>query len=228
MSVTWFIDLGPGGLRVNIFGHPFDAAYLADLNGDNRDDIVMARNDAMFQAPIIHHALLSGTTYVPIPFGSTGEDNILDKVDSDGDGTSDITVYRASVTPGVKYTRQSSNGMIRGFAFGDPNTDFVWGGDDFDGDNRDDLVAMRGFTGPCCDWWIMRKDTGTPFQPYGSGYRFGGPGDLPASGNFFGDIRAELGVYRDPPGILYAFDTSMGGLWAVQWGAPGDFKPFVR
>ena len=51
---------------------------------------------------------------------------------------------------------------------------------------------------------------------------WGTPGDVPSSGDFDGDAKADLVVFRPSTGIWYV-QRSAGGTTTLNWGASGDY-----
>ena len=86
--------------------------------------------------------------------------------DFDGDGRSDISVFRPST--GAWYRLNSSNGEFVGITFGQ-NGD-IPAPADFEGDGKTDLVVVR----PADGAWYLLQSTGF------SAVQFGTAGDIPA------------------------------------------------
>ena len=130
--------------------------------------------------------------------------------DFDGDGKSDISVFRPS--SGVWYLNRSTQGFSA--------TQFGLATDklapaDYDGDGKTDIAVYRDGT-----WYLLRSTEGfTAFQ-------FGIAEDIPQPADFDGDGRAELAVYRPSNGTWYVFNLLNNQFSAVQFGIPTD-KPVV-
>jgi hypothetical protein len=229
--VTWFIQQSTTGtLRVEQFGSPFDTAYVADWNGDGRDELVMARV-AQVAGPTLsqithYNKNLANGAFSAFVFG-TGDHYILGKGDVDGDGISDPMVYDTSTVPGVRYASPSTAGLLLADPWGNPMTDYRYVGN-FDFDLRTDLAVMRGYAGSCCDHWIRSEATGTAIPGHGSGFTFGTVGDLPASGDYVGDGRDDIAVYRDSTRILWIHNAGDNSVTGFYWGAFGDILLFIR
>jgi hypothetical protein len=130
--------------------------------------------------------------------------------DFDGDGRSDISVWRES--NGIWYSTNSSNNAQAAAQFGSTGDRIVPG--DYDGDGKTDYGVFRPASGT---WYLQRSTTGF------YAYQFGQADDLPAQGDFDGDGKTDLAVFRPAEGIWY-LQQSTGGFRAQQFGSAGD-KP---
>ncbi len=129
--------------------------------------------------------------------------------DFDGDGRSDISVFRPS--DGVWYLNRSSQGFFAS-QFGISTDRTVPA--DYDGDGKTDIAVFRdGF------WWIIQSSNGAVVV-----HQFGTAGDIPVPADYTGDGRAELAVYRN--GTWWMLNTVDNGVSATQFGIPTD-KPVV-
>jgi Right handed beta helix region len=135
-------------------------------------------------------------------------------MDLDGDGITDIGVYR----DGTWFIRRSSDEGL---------TTIVWGGapqdipvpGDYDGDGKTDIALYRDGT-----WFIKRSsDNLEPVVVWG-----GAPQDIPVPGDYDGDGKTDIAVYRD--GTWFIRRSSDEGLTTIVWGGapqdipvPGDY-----
>jgi subtilisin family serine protease len=124
--------------------------------------------------------------------------------DYDGDGISDLIVWRPSTA--VWYILKSTTGFDSLAA-----DNYQWGllGDipllgDFDGDKKADLVVWRPSNGI---WYI--KSSKTNYQG-GIVIQWGANGDLPIVGDVDGDSISDITVYRRTSGSFYSLLSSGG------------------
>ena len=134
------------------------------------------------------------------------------KNDFDGDGTSDIAVYRP--TGGNWYVLKSSDGQMSGFQFG-AETDTPVSGD-FDGDGKSDYAVYRPETGVWYIWQSKTQDLRAE--------QFGVADDKLVPADYDGDGKDDIAVYRS--GNWYIRRSSDGGFEARSYGAADD-KPIT-
>ncbi len=132
------------------------------------------------------------------------------KFDFDGDGKSDISVYRPS--SGVWYLLNSASGFTAA-QFGVSTDKLVPA--DYDGDGKTDIAVYRNGT-----WYLNRSSAGF------TGIAFGEASDVPQPADFDGDGKAELVVYRPSNGTWYVLNLAANNHSNFQFGASTD-KPVV-
>ncbi len=134
------------------------------------------------------------------------------RADFDGDGKSDISVYRPS--DGNWYINQSSAGF-NAVSWGASADKLVPG--DYDGDGKADTAVFRpNFADNTANFYILNSG-GTNF----TSIPFGFADDIPVSADYDGDGKADIAVFRPSNGTWYILKSS-GGFSAFQFGQNGD------
>lgn len=133
--------------------------------------------------------------------------------DFDGDGKTDLSLFRISTEPGSTgfriFERESGSDLFN--PFGVPGD--VPAAADFDGDGKADIAVFRPSNGI---WYVLESGTNTII------YRtFGVATDVPVAADYDGDGRADIAVYRPLDGIWYLLQSS-SGFAAIRFGSPGD------
>jgi hypothetical protein len=102
--------------------------------------------------------------------------------DYDGDGKTDVAIFRPSTGMWFIINSSTSSGLT-----------YSWGGSDdvpvpadYDGDGKTDVAVFRPSTGV---WFILNSSTSA-----GSTTTWGGSGDIPVPGDYDGDRRADVAV----------------------------------
>jgi uncharacterized delta-60 repeat protein len=127
--------------------------------------------------------------------------------DFDGDGRTDVSVFRPS--DGNWYINCSCQGE-RGTRFGQAGDIPVAA--DYDGDGKTDVAVFRSGT-----WLINRSSDGQM-----SVVSFGTTGDTPAVGDYDGDEKADASVWRASEGMWYVLRSSDGQWTGQAAGGAGD------
>jgi len=210
-----------------------DVPLLGDVDGDRKADLIVwrASTGTFFWLP-------SSTNYdYPSAgskqWGSQAEGDVPMIGDFDADGRADLVVWRAS--SGVWFWLTSSTGYnyanagVRQWGLGSQGDVPKLG--DFDGDGRSDLAVWRASTGT---WFWITSSTAYAY-PAQQIRQWGNQaaGDVPLVGDFDGDGRADLAVWRASNGTWFWLTSSSGyspGAAGVrQWGlgSLGD-TPMIR
>ena len=136
----------------------------------------------------------------------------LGRLDFDGDGKTDIGIYRPGM--GEWWINRSSTSQTIAAQFG-LSTDRVVSGD-FTGDGKADIAFWRFSNG---FWYILRSEDGSFFS-----FPFGTAGDVPAPADYDGDGKTDAAVFRPSTGTWYILNSNGSGTSILQFGAVGD-KP---
>ena len=134
--------------------------------------------------------------------------------DYDGDGASDLPIWRPST--GTWFVLGSDSGFTEMgvVQFGLPGDLPVAG--DFDGDGATDLAVYR----PSNSTWYMFITSSEEVVTLS----FGLTGDYPVPGDYDGDRRTDIAVYRPATGMWHILTSSSGYVsqTATEWGLSGD------
>ncbi|MDQ3130860.1 MAG: DUF1906 domain-containing protein [Acidobacteriota bacterium] len=132
--------------------------------------------------------------------------------DFDGDGKTDLSVYRPET--GIWYLITSSNSVFGGIAFG--NASDVPAPGDYDGDGKTDAAVFR----PADSTWYMQMKAG-----FSGARQFGASGDIAVPADYNGDGKTDVAVFRPSTGVWYIANSDNRGTFTiVQFGLSED-KP---
>lgn len=203
------VDFAPGKflLTAHELGHNFGANHVSGANGpDCANSLMIAQ--LQFDTPL-SFCQFSRTEIGTYLSANNACLNVLATTffDFDGDGRSDISVFRPS--EGNWYANQSRAGFL-GLHFGQNGDQPVPA--DYDGDGKADIAVFRGGT-----WYRLLSGSGT-FD----GINFGLAGDRPAPGDFDGDGKADVAVFRPSDGNWYQMLSATGGFFQIHFGTAGD------
>lgn len=207
---TWYgLRSSDGGFFAMQFGSQGDIPRPGDFDGDGKADFTVFRpsNGTWY---ILKSSIPANSTSERIQithFGANGD--LPQIVDFDGDGKSDITVFRPS--NGTWYWLQSTDNGFRAIQFGTsedlPNVG------DFDGDGKSDLGVFRPSNGI---WYLLQSAQG--FR----GVQFGITDDKPVAADYDGDGKFDIAVWRPSAGDWYQLLSSNSSFAAFHFGASGD------
>jgi hypothetical protein len=195
----------------------------ADFDGDRRAD--MWRYELFGAQGVWRVRASSAVTDSSYPWGGSGD--IPVPADYDGDGRADLAVYRPS-TGAWFILKSTTNYSWNGTGYG--YVAYQWGlsGDvpvpaDYDGDRRPDLAVFRPSTGV---WYILKSTRNYLWQQEGgyTAYQWGTVGDISVPGDYDGDGRADLAVFRPSTRVWYIKKSTVNysGYMTYAWGTSGD------
>jgi len=132
---------------------------------------------------------------------------MVGNVDFNGDGISDVGVYR----DGTWFIFQPENGVQTAMGWGGAPNDVPVPAD-YDGDRKTDMAVYRDGV-----WFIRRSsDGGMTVVSWG-----GLAQDQPVQADYDGDGKTDAAIYRF--GTWYILRSSDGGMTALSWrGLPQD------
>jgi hypothetical protein len=217
----WFIVLTTSNtLVVYTWGLAGDQPVPQDVDGDGGDELVVFRpssgdwwifNRLTFA---VTHASFGLTGDIPSarrPRLPTGV-----RSDADGDGVTDMTVFRPF--DGVWYTRLSRGNFetTRAIQWGLTGDTPVPG--DYDGDRIADVAVYR----PSGGMWFIRYSA-TDFATTQT-LQWGLAGDLPRPADYDGDGRTDLAMFRPSSGEWFVLlsSTQYTTFTVTQFGLTGD------
>ncbi|MCU0240145.1 MAG: hypothetical protein MUC29_11950 [Pyrinomonadaceae bacterium] len=213
LNVTGTVNLGSSQLAPiawNNFRPAINDSFTI-INNDGTDAINGTFNNLPEGARISALGFAFRISYV----GGTGNDVVITRTnlapfDFDGDGKSDVSIFRN----GLWSELLSGNGSNQSVQFGLPTDKIVPA--DFDGDTKTDVAVYRDG-----NWYYLRSiDNSFVAVPFGQ------TGDVPMPNDFDGDGRADVAVFRPSNGVWYQIRSLDNSFFAQQFGNNQD-KPLM-
>lgn len=139
--------------------------------------------------------------------------------DFDGDGLSDMSVFRPNGASGQAewwYLSSAVSGAYGALGFGS-STDVPVPAD-YTGDGKTDVAFFRPSTGY---WFVVRSEDSSFYA-----FPFGTLGDSPAPGDYDGDGKTDAAVFRGTSGLWYGLRSSDRAVIVSSFGQTGD-SPIV-
>ena len=197
------------------------AGFEGDYDGDGRTDPTVVR---IIGGTHNWYILRSGSsTFSAIAFGNSATDVALSGADYTGDGKDEIAVYRTGAGSDTFLIGDTNTGaLVRAQRWGEFDSDYVVIGD-FTGDRRADFVVWRGVVGGANSgfWHILENGGAAQFS-----YKFGvggTGGDLAVCGDYTGDGKSDMAVWRPSNQTFYwASVSGTPTQGQQQFGVAGD------
>lgn len=224
--------LGAGGITLNRavrFGNGASdvPGVQGDYDGDGKTDYAVVR---VANNNLVWYILGSvSNTARAVTFGTlTGQVGpaVFPGADFNGDGRDELVylVRTGAGAPVTYYIGDAVTGVgVITRTFGDYDTDFSVAPDDYTGDGRADFVAVRQTQGATGIWYIQNSQTAAVTA---TSFGIADPAftdlDVPVRGDFDGDGRHDICVFRDSNQTYYYISSQNGSIQGQRHGDAGD------
>ena len=132
--------------------------------------------------------------------------------DFDGDGKTDIGIFRPTAGASEWWINRSGNGQTFALQFG-ASTDKITPAD-YTGDGKADIAFFRPASG---EWYVLRSEDFSFFA-----LPFGANGDVPVPADYDADGKADFAVFRPSSSTWFLSQSSGAPTQIVQFGIAGD------
>ena len=136
--------------------------------------------------------------------------------DFDGDGKTDIGIFRPIAGASEWWVNRSSTGVTFALQFGAATDKIVPA--DYTGDGKTDIAFFRPASG---EWFVLRSEDFSFFA-----LPFGTNGDVPVPADYNADGRADFAVFRPSSSTWFISQSGGGPTRIEQFGIAGD-QPVV-
>ncbi|HEX8251361.1 MAG TPA: VCBS repeat-containing protein [Pyrinomonadaceae bacterium] len=227
---TWYTFSANDGFSFIQFGSNADIITAGDYRGTNATDYAVFRpgNSTWY---VGRNNTVPSVDFDTIQFGAPND--IPVPGDYDGDGKQDVAVWRPA--NGTWYALRSSTGTLLVQQWGQNGDTPVWG--DYDGDLISDFGLVRA-SGANRLWLVLQSNFGygfvlgcpTTVPICSNGVQWGLTTDKLVPGDYDGDARTDVAVWRPSDGTWYWIRSSSKTVGntpgatssATQWGALND------
>ncbi len=184
--------------------------------GDYSSMNIDPTDDCTFWYTTEYYAATSASTYstriASFKFPDCTADSPRSRADFDGDGRTDVSVFRAP--EGTWYLNRSTAGFTA--AQWGQNGDITVPGD-YDADGKTDLAVFRPISVPdAADYFVLRSSDNTLRTA-----SWGSPGDVALSGDTDGDQKTDFVVFRPSNNTWYGL-TAANRQFTEQFGTTND------
>ncbi len=187
---------------------------FADFDGDGKADLSIFRPSTGFW-----YMNRSTAGFGALQWGLASD--ILTPGDFDGDDKTDLAVWREGPPETAAfYILESSTNTLRISRFGQTGDDPTMVGD-WDGDGKADPAVFRNSVGGAESYFYYRGSLSNPSGNV-TYLRWGQSGDRAVRGDYDGDGKQDVAVFRPSTLTWYIRNSANGSVRYDTWGIPSD------